>query len=75
VGAPTLKQHDTALKEVLRRARINNVRFNSKKVQYWQTTVRFLGYVLTAGTKAINEDRVQAIKNLRSPKTKNSYSG
>jgi len=70
VSAPTLEQHDTALKEVLRRARINNVRFNSKKVQYRQTTVRFLGYVLTAGTKAINEDRVQAIKNLRSPKTK-----
>ena len=70
LSAPTVQQHDAALHEVLKRARENNVKFNPKKLQYRTSTVRYLGYILTAGAKSINEDRIKAIENLQSPKTK-----
>jgi len=32
--------------------------------------VRYLGYILTAGAKSINEARINPIENLQSPKTR-----
>jgi hypothetical protein len=67
VAGKTEEQHDKAVKQVLERARNNNVRFNPKKVQYKQLKVRYIGHVFSEAGMELDPDRVQELLLLKTP--------
>lgn len=70
IGGVDEKSHDIALKEVLDRARINNVKFNWKKFQFKLTEVTFLGQIISAEGIKPDSHNVRAILELESPQNK-----
>ncbi|XP_055623431.1 uncharacterized protein K02A2.6-like [Toxorhynchites rutilus septentrionalis] len=60
-------EHDRALAEVIKRAQINNVKFNAAKLQYRQAKVTFMGSVIDSGrTNPIDKD-IRAITCMPKP--------
>lgn len=58
VAAAGEEEHDAIVEKVLERARANNVKFNSKKLQYKQSEVEFMGNIITGnGTKPLKKYR------------------
>ena len=63
-------EHDERLKQVLERCRAQNFRLNRKKCKFSQSSVEFLGHVISGeGLKAKN-DKVEAIRNMVTPQSK-----
>lgn len=66
----TRAEHDERLREVLRRAAAAGVRFNRDKCHLAATQVRFLGHIFDENGMRPDPDRVQAIRDLKTPETK-----
>lgn len=70
IAAETEEEHDRILNKVLKRARELNIKFNEGKVQYKVKEVKYLGHKYSEHGIMIDEDRVQAIQDLKEPQTK-----
>jgi hypothetical protein len=62
------KERDDNLRAVIERAKRLNVKFNLKKFQYCQKEVKFLGFLFSGAGMKIDEDRLEAIRQLKSPR-------
>lgn len=65
----TKKEHDENLAEVMKRLENHNVSINLSKCAIGQTSVRFLGFRLSENGWKIEEDKIRAIQNFRSPQS------
>lgn len=64
------REHDLILKQVVDKARENNIKFNKTKFQYKVKSVKYFGEVYSQGGHTPDPDRVRAINGLESPKNK-----
>ena len=67
VSGATIEEHDRAFKEMLEATRKNNISLNSSKMQFRQSKVTFYGHAITDGGIKPTDDKVEAIKNMRTP--------
>ncbi|XP_055591841.1 uncharacterized protein K02A2.6-like isoform X1 [Uranotaenia lowii] len=70
IAGSDFTEHDCILTIVLQRARDNNIRFNSSKVQYRTKRVKFMGHIITAGQVEPDQSYIQAIINMPKPQNK-----
>lgn len=70
VATETEAEHDEVLKKVVERTKECKIKFNSSKLQYKQKSVKYLEQVFNEEGVAIDEDKIDAIKNLKSPTNK-----
>lgn len=68
VTESTEEEHDIAMTKILERAKKNNIRFNVEKFQYKKKRVNFFGHTITEHGLSLTEDKLQAIKDIQSPK-------
>ena len=64
--------HDNTLKEVLKIARENNVKFNETKCKFGVNELKFMGHIISGEGVALDPDRMQAIKTFPPPACKQS---
>lgn len=64
----TREEHDANLAAVLSRLQEHNVRLNADKCVFGSQTVKFLGFVLTPDGWKIEDSRLSAIENFRTPR-------
>jgi len=64
IAATDDEEHDTAMRELLERARKFNVRFNRSKIQLKIPTVRYLGHILSADGIRPDPNKVRAIVDM-----------
>ena len=64
VWGETQEQHDRRLKEVLDRCRAKNFKLNKRKCKFGQSSVEFLGHVISADGLRIKNDKVEAVANM-----------
>ena len=62
--------HDTHLLTLLHAARSNGIKFNSKKLQFRQPSVKFFGQNISAKGMTINDSTVDAVQKMEAPKDK-----
>jgi RNase H-like domain found in reverse transcriptase/Reverse transcriptase (RNA-dependent DNA polymerase)/Integrase zinc binding domain/Retroviral aspartyl protease len=67
IAAADDDEHDTALRELLERARKYNVRFNRSKIQLKVSTVRYLGHIVSADGIRPDPSKVRAIVDMPTP--------
>lgn len=65
----TKEEHDTNLATVLSRLREHNVRLNPDKCVFGSQSVKFLGFVLTPEGWQIENSKLGAIENFRTPRS------
>ncbi len=70
VAAESAEEHDGILRRVLQRAREQNVKFNSKKMQYKTTSVTYMGNIITKDGVKPDPAKVKAIVDMPTPKDK-----
>ena len=70
IHANNWEELDIRTKKVLRRAKDKGIKFNKDKCQFKMKEVTFLGHKFGEFGTKIDESKVEAVKNLRSPKTK-----
>ena len=63
-------EHDTILRQLFERARLNNVRFNRNKLQLKVPQVRYLGHLLTSEGVEPDPDKLSAIADMSPPTDK-----
>lgn len=70
IAAKSEQELDRIINQVVERARSLNIKFNENKLQFKVTEVSFLWHVFNE--KGVNPDpkRIQAIKEIKAPKTK-----
>lgn len=66
----TREGHDKIVAEVMKRAKLYNVKFNHRKVQYCQDEVKFLGLIFNKNGVSIDQTRIDSIANLKNPNNK-----
>lgn len=69
VASRTEADHDAAVLQLLQTARVNGIKFSSKKMQYKSTTVKFFGHLVTADGLKPDPDKIKAITEMRRPNT------
>lgn len=67
ISAKTKEEHDKILMEVLELALENKVKFNKDKFQYSQQTVKYIGYIVGNDQIKVDDEFINAIKDLKSP--------
>lgn len=67
----TKEEHDQRLKNVFKIALKNNVKFNLKKCQFGLSEVKYLGFKFSKKGIIIDEDKIEAIRDMPTPKNKN----
>jgi len=64
------KEHDKALFEVIKRAKMLNIKCNATKLQYCVYRVKFLRFVFICGGVQPYIERIQLIHELKEPRNK-----
>ena len=72
IAAADDAEHDTALRELLERARKFNVKFNKDKFKLKLPSVRYLGNILSASGMTPDPDKIRAINEMPTPTDKKS---
>ena len=67
VAGETPEEHDEAMVKMLEASRRNNIGLNSEKLQFKQSSVNFFGHKITDEGIQPAEDKLQAIKDMKSP--------
>ena len=67
VAGETPPEHDEAMLKMLEASRKNNINLNSEKLQFKQQKVDFYGIRLSGKGIQPSEDKLQAIKNIKTP--------
>ena len=70
VKAANERDHDVKLLTLLHAARLNGLKFNSKKIQFRKECVSFYGQTITSAGMKISEESIEAIKKMKSPSDK-----
>lgn len=73
VWGSTEQEHDSRLRSVLLRAREKGFKFNPSKCQIGVSEVKYLGHVLGVFGVKVDATKVEAIKNMPSPKCKTRF--
>lgn len=68
IAAKNEQEHDLTLKKVLDRAKFLGIKFNSDKIQYKVSSVKYLGHIFCKDGVKPDADRVKALVSLESPK-------
>lgn len=69
VHGKTKEEHDANLAAVLACLENHNVKLNTSKCVFGSQRVKFLGFILTANGWEVQDEKVNAIKNFRTPET------
>lgn len=69
VHGKTKEEHDENLQAVLSRLAEHNVNLNKEKCVFGKGSVKFLGFTLSSDGLKIEEEKLKAIKNFRSPES------
>ncbi|XP_058456849.1 uncharacterized protein K02A2.6-like [Malaya genurostris] len=69
IFGPTRDEHDENLKNVMARLKEHNVKLNESKCCFGQQSVIFLGFKLTTSGWEIEDEKIKAIRNFKSPAT------
>lgn len=64
IGSKDPAEHDSALKQVLERARWRNIKFNRSKVQLCENQVKYLGDIVTADGFKPDPEKTKTIINM-----------
>ncbi|XP_031359175.1 uncharacterized protein K02A2.6-like [Photinus pyralis] len=64
------QEHDERLKNVFRKAHEQNVKFNLSKCRFGVGEIKYLGYKFSSEGIMIDEEKIDAIKNMPQPKNK-----
>ena len=72
VRGKNTEDHDHALKQVLKRAAENDLRFNEQKCKFLRREVEYVGHVFGTDGLRPSSDRIQAILNMSVPQDKTS---
>lgn len=70
IWSKDLKQHEIILKEVMKVARENNIKFNLKKCIIAKNKVKFLGHEFTEQGIKMDDTKIEAIKKIEIPTSK-----
>ena len=70
LGAQTVEEMTTNLREVFTRIRTSKLRFNPVKCELFQTRIKYLGVYLSENGIEPDKEKIQAIQNMSVPKTK-----
>ena len=70
ITGTTAQAHDTNLLLLLHLARLNNLKFNPKKLQFRTTECKFFGQMLTPNGIQIDPEKVDAIQRMQRPRCK-----
>lgn len=70
ISGSTIKEHDTTMELVLRRARENNIKFNIEKIQYRREEVKFMGQIVRRNMVKPDTKYSDAIMKLTIPENK-----
>lgn len=70
ISGSTIEEHDATMELVLSRARENNIKFNSEKIQYRSEEVKFMGQVIRKNVVMPDSKYSDAIMELTVPKNK-----
>lgn len=65
----TKEEHDKNLKEVMKRLEDHNVKINYDKCAFGREEVKFLGFLVSNKGWQIEEEKIGAIKNFRTPES------
>lgn len=63
-------EHDKALFEIFKRARVNNIKFNFNKFQYKLSSVKFMGLIISKEGIHPDEGNIEAVTAIETPKNK-----
>ena len=72
VWGKNTEDHDHALKQVLKRATENDLRFKEQKCKFLRQEVEYVGHVFGTDGLRPSSDRIQAILNMSVPQDKTS---
>ena len=61
------EEHDSRLKQVLKRAREVNLKFNAKKCKIKETEVPYVGHVLSKDGLKPDPGKIRAVKEMKPP--------
>ena len=61
------EEHDARLKQVLKRAREVNLKFNAKKCKIKQEEVPYVGHVLSKDVLKADPEKIRAVKEMKPP--------
>lgn len=64
----TLEEHDNNLRKIMERALEKNVKFNVNKLQFTQTSVKYLGHIFSHNAISVDPERISGIVNIPEPK-------
>lgn len=68
VTGKTLKEHDENLGKLMVRALAKGVKFNEKKLQFTQSSVKFFGHIFSMNSVQVDPERISAIDKIPNPK-------
>lgn len=63
------ESHDNTLKIVLERIKVSGLRLNKEKCEFKKERIEFLGHIISNDGISISPDKIEAIKNLKQPKS------
>lgn len=69
VFSSTLEDHETRLTHVLERLREYGLKLSPDKCKFFQTSVRYLGHIVSRDGVSIDPEKVQALKTWPTPQT------
>lgn len=70
VCAQTKEKQNLILEKVMERARVLNIKFNVKKLQFCVKTVKYIGFLFNEEGMKPDKKRIEAIVNLKKPDNK-----
>ena len=68
VTGKTLREHDENLGRLMVRALKSGVKFNQKKLQFTQSSVKFFGHIFSKNKVDVDPERISAINSIPNPK-------
>ncbi|KYO47567.1 hypothetical protein Y1Q_0019680 [Alligator mississippiensis] len=71
IAVATKEEHDTILKQVLKRARLKGVKFNKDNIQFLVDSVRYMGHIFSKDGVKTNDDKVETTNRMPPPTDQN----
>ena len=65
-----LDEHDLNIKAVMLRAKEKGIKFNSKKVQFTESSVKFFGHIFSENEVRVDPERIESISTIPVPLNK-----
>ena len=69
IFSDTLEEHESRLLKVMQRLKEYGLKLSVEKCKFFQTSVRYLGYIVSADGVETDPDKIQALKTWPQPRT------